>query len=74
MFKFLSILFVVFFVIPLIIRTVLKFIFGSNSHQSHSSQQNKNNTSSRTQKPNSKKKVFTKGDGEYVDYEVIKDK
>ena len=72
--KFLSILFLIIFVIPFLLRTVLKFLFGNSTQQSRSSNQNKNNTSSRTQKSSSKKKVFSKNDGEYVDYEVIKDK
>jgi len=73
MWKFLSLLLVVVFVIPYILRSVLRYLFGDNQQQNRSSQSKRSNTSSRTQKPPPKKKVISKNEGEYVDYEVVKD-
>jgi len=73
MWRFISLLLVVFFVIPYIVRSVLRYLFGDNQQQNRSSKSKKSNTSSRTQKPPPKKKVISKNEGEYVDYEVVKD-
>jgi hypothetical protein len=72
MYNFLAGLFVVFFIIPFLLRGILRFLFGSNPSSSRTSQTNKN-TSSQTQKNPKKKKVISKNEGEYVDYEVVKD-
>ena len=72
MLKILSGLFVIFFIIPYFLRSILRMIFGVKAQQNRSSQSGKNN-SSRTQKPPKKSKVIPKNEGEYVDYEVIKD-
>ena len=72
MFKFLSFLFIVIFVIPYLLRALLRFFFGSNAQRNRSAQPNRN-TSSRTQKPPQKKKVISKNEGEYVDYEIVDD-
>jgi len=72
--KFLSIFLIIIFIIPYLLRSVLRFLFGSgNPQQNRPSQSNGTNASSRTQKPPSKKKVISKSEGEYVDYEVVKD-
>jgi len=65
-------LFVLFFIIPYLLRSLLRFLFGSKTQQNRASQASRN-TSSHTQKPPKKKKFFSKNEGEYVDYEVIKD-
>ena len=70
--KILAIIFIVIFVIPLLLRSVLRFLFGSRPQPNNSSQQRKN-TSSRTQQPPQKKKVIPKDEGEYIDYEEIKE-
>lgn len=75
MLKFLSILFVILFVVPFLLRAILKFLFGSRPVQQNRSSQQRN-TSSRTQQQqqsSAKKKVISENEGEYVDYEEIKD-
>ena len=72
MLRFLAALFTIFFIIPYLLRSILKFFFGEKTQQNRSSQSSKND-SSRTQKPPKKNKVISKNEGEYVDYEVIKD-
>jgi hypothetical protein len=71
MLKILSILFVIVFIIPFLLRGVMRFLFGSRPQPNKSSQQ-KRNTSSRTQQPPPKKKVINKDEGEYIDYEEVK--
>ena len=70
--KFLAGLFVIFFIIPYLLRSILRFIFGGKPQKNRTSQQNRN-TSSHTQKSPNKKKVISKNEGEYVDYEVVND-
>ena len=74
MLKFLSILFIIIFIIPFLLRKVLSFLFGNRPQPNNSSQQ-KRNTSSRTQtqQPSQKKKVISKDEGEYIDYEEVKE-
>ena len=74
MLKFLSILFVIFFIIPFFLRSILRFLFGNRPQPNKSSQQKRNtSSSSRTQQPPQKKKVIDKNEGEYIDYEEIKE-
>ena len=70
MLKFLSLLFVIIFVIPYLWRALMRFLFGDNAQRNRSTQPNRN-ASSRTQKPPQKKKVISKNEGEYVDYEIV---
>ena len=70
MLKILSFFFIVLFVIPYLLRALLRFLFGSNAQRNQPSQPNRN-ASSRTQKPPQKKKVISKNEGEYVDYEIV---
>ena len=70
MLKFLSFLFIIIFIIPYLIRALLRFLFGSNAQRNQSAQSGRN-ASSRTQKPPKKKKVISKNEGEYVDYEIV---
>jgi len=70
--KYLIFLLFIIFVIPYLLRALLRFFFGSNAPQNRPSQPNRN-ASSRTQKPPEKKKVISKNEGEYVDYEIVKD-
>ena len=77
MYKILAALFTIFFIIPFLLRGLLRFIFGHQAQQNRSSrfgkeQSNRNETSSQKQKTAKKKKVIPKNEGEYVDYEVIK--
>ncbi|MDR1523954.1 MAG: DUF4834 family protein [Tannerella sp.] len=78
--KFLSILFIIIFVIPFLLRSVLRFLFGNPSRQRGPSQYNRSSQqkgnaspSSHTKQSSSKKKVISKNEGEYVDYVEIKD-
>ena len=75
--KIFAALFVIFFIIPFLLRAVLSILFGAHSRKNRSSQSNRNasasSSSSNMQRPASKKKVISKNEGEYVDYEVIKD-
>ena len=71
MFKILSGLFVIFFIIPYLLRSILRLIFGGKTQQNRSSQPNRN--ASNMQRPPKKEKVISKNEGEYIDYEVIKD-
>jgi hypothetical protein len=70
--KFIAIFIIIFFIIPFLLRAVLRFLFGNRPQQNKSSQQ-KRNTSSQTNKPPQKTKVISKDEGEYIDYEEIKD-
>ena len=72
MLKFLSIIFIILFIIPFILRGLLRFIFGSRPQQNNSSQQ-KRSSSTHTQQQPQKKKVIDKDEGEYIDYEEIKE-
>ncbi|MDR0537766.1 MAG: DUF4834 family protein [Tannerellaceae bacterium] len=74
MFKFLFFLF--FFFILLIfllgfsfVRTILRFLFGTGS--SNNSQRKQQQKTSK--RPTPHKKIFNKDEGEYVDYEEVKD-
>ena len=79
MMKFISILFIIIFVIPFLLRAVLRFLFGNISQrersQSHRSSQQRKEASaaSDTQPSAPKKKVISENEGEYVDYVEIKD-
>ena len=73
MLKILAVLFIVVFIIPFLLRGVLSFIFGNRPQPKNSSQQRKN-SSSRTQQTSQKKKIINKDEGEYIDYEEIKDR
>ena len=74
MLKILSIIVIIFFIIPFLLRGVLRFLFGNRPQPNNSSQQRRNNSSSsRTQQPPPKKKVINKDEGEYIDYEEIKE-
>ena len=71
--KIFAILFTIFFIIPFLIRGIIRFVFGINKSQPRSSKSNKNDKSSQTQNPPSKKKVFSENEGEYIDYEILDD-
>ena len=79
MFKFLLIAFLFFlFLIVLFGFSIIRFLFrgfgGSSRRQTQSSRQSSRNT--RSQQPQSNptpQKIITKDEGEYVDYEEIKD-
>jgi len=58
------------FVVPYLLRAVLRFFIGGNSSDNTSQQKQNKGTSSRTQ--NRKKKVFPQEEGEYVDYVEVK--
>ena len=74
MLKFLSILFIIIFIIPFLLRKVLSFLFGNRPQSNNSSQQNRNTSSrTQTQQPSQKKKVISKDEGEYIDYEEVKE-
>ena len=74
MLKFLSILVVILFIIPFLLRSIVRFLFGNRPQPNKSSQQRRNaSSSSNTQQSSSeKKKVIPKDEGEYIDYEEIK--
>ena len=76
--RMLGILFFIFFIIPFALRVLMRFFFGNYSQGNRSSQSNSNtsassSSSSNMKQPPKKKKVILKNEGEYVDYEVIKD-
>ena len=73
MLKILSILFIIVFIIPFLLRGVMRFLFGSRPQPNKSSQQKRNTSSSNTQQSPQKKKVIEKDEGEYIDYEEIKE-
>ena len=74
MLKILSILFIIVFIIPFLLRGVMRFLFGSRTQPNKSSQQKRNtSSSSKTQQPSQKKKVIPKDEGEYIDYEEVKE-
>jgi uncharacterized protein HemY len=70
MIKFLSILFIIIFVIPYLLRAILRFLFGRPSQESRSSRQKRDTPASSSSQ---KKKIISKNEGEYVDYVEIKD-
>lgn len=76
-FVFFIILFIFVFGFSLII-SIIKGIFGigrnKQAHSTHSGQQTQQNSYNRTTKPEKRKKVFDKDDGEYVDFEEVKEK
>jgi hypothetical protein len=51
-----------------VIRTIKNVLFGSGSNQKNAHQQRTTH-----KKATSKKKIFTKEEGEYVDYEEVKE-
>jgi hypothetical protein len=75
MLKFLSILFIVIFVVPFLLRAIVSYLFGHSSQQNRPRQNRTDNTSStsRAKKSPPKKKVISENEGEYVDYVEIKD-
>ncbi len=75
MLKILSIFFFIIFVIPFLLRIALRLLFGSPSQQSQTWEQKRTTSSSSktTQQPSQKKKVISKDEGEYIDYEEIKE-
>ena len=86
MFKFLF--FIVFFIILMtlmlgfsFLRTLKRILFGESEKEKRARQQRQATKNASSQNSNtrkggvfSKKKVFDKNDGEYVDYEEVKDK
>jgi hypothetical protein len=74
--KFIFIILFVIFIIPYLLRVIGRFLLGNYPHQGASSQQNRNNPSSfnKAKKPEKKKKMIEKDEGEYVDYVEIKEK
>jgi len=71
--KFLISIFLIFFVIPYLVRAVLKFFFGTSSSAQSGSGRQQSKSNAYTQPKADKKKVFTKEEGEYVDYVEVKD-
>jgi hypothetical protein len=75
--KVLSILVIIVFVIPFLMRAIFRFMFGNPSQQKRPPQQNRSSqhgrNASRTQQSSSKKKVISENEGEYVDYEEIRE-
>ncbi|MFA6766889.1 MAG: DUF4834 family protein [Parabacteroides sp.] len=83
MFKFFFMLFFLFVLMLLllgfsVVRTFKNILFGSGNdrkRENHQHRSSKNTTSSKEDYPQgevSRKKIFTKEDGEYVDYEDVK--
>ncbi|MDR1723424.1 MAG: DUF4834 family protein [Tannerella sp.] len=68
MVRFLLIIFLIVFVVPFVLRTLMRFLFGSQAPRGNSSQQKQ-----RQSAPQQHKKVFPKDEGEYIDYEEVKD-
>lgn len=78
MLKILSILCFFIFVVPFLLRVVLRFLFGTPTQTSKTSQQRKNTSSSSASsrshtQQSVKKKVIPEDEGEYVDYEEVKE-
>ena len=75
MWKFITILLVVFFVVPYLLRSFVRYLFGETPQPNKTSQQrSKSSASSSSNKQSStKKKFFSKNEGEYIDYEEVKD-
>lgn len=74
-FIFLLVLFFVFFGVSLV-RGVLGALFGKRPNQYNSQtyqQQTKNNNQSSQQKQSNQKKIIDADEGEYIEYEEIKD-
>jgi hypothetical protein len=76
--KFFALLFVIFFIIPFLLRVLLRFFFGNYTQRNRTSQANRNtstpnSSSSSNKQPPQKKKIFSKNEGEYIDYEEVKD-
>ena len=76
----LILVFILILLAPMILLNLIRSIFGfktknqwgSTSHNSHESQE-QNHTSSTQQKRKDNKKIFERNEGEYVDFEEIKD-
>ncbi|MDD4405050.1 MAG: DUF4834 family protein [Parabacteroides sp.] len=82
MFKFLFLIFGFFLLLVLllgvsVIRTFKRVLFGSSNSESnrrHASSANRQQQSAPREEPvSSKKKLFNKEDGEYIDYEEVKE-
>ncbi len=74
LFKFLSIVLLIIFVFPFLFRLLMRFFLGKNiSNQNNASRQRGGNTSTHTKQTPQKKKVFPENEGEYVEYEEVKD-
>ena len=74
MLKFLSIIVIIVFIIPFLLRGILRFLFGGRPQPNNSSQQKRNtSSSSNTKKYPQKKKFIPEDEGEYIDYEEIKE-
>jgi len=72
-FKILAIAFCIFFVIPYLLRRIVRFMYGNVSSNYNSSQQ-RNSARTQTEKQSSrKKKIIAQDEGEYVDYVEVKD-
>lgn len=88
MFKFLFVMFCFFVLLLAlmgfsVLRTLKRVFFGSNNYKKSGQQRRQTNTNSSNQKGNahssnksytssSRKKIFSKDEGEYVDYEEVK--
>jgi hypothetical protein len=74
--KFILVILFIVFVIPWILRSIIRFLFGGPYRQEASSKRGGNSSSSfSTQKKSGKKKkVIEKDEGEYVDYVEIREK
>ena len=76
----LILVFILILLAPMILLNLIRSLFGfkpqnqwgSTSHNSHESQE-QNHTSSTQQKRKDNKKIFERTEGEYVDFEEIKD-
>jgi len=82
MFKFLFLIFGFFLLLVLllgfsVIRTFKRVLFGSSNSETnrrHASSANRQQQSAPREEPvSSRKKLFTKEDGEYIDYEEVKE-
>ena len=73
MLKILSIIFVVVFIIPFLLRGAMRFLFGIPQPNKSSKQKRNTSSSSNTQQSPKKKKVIDKDEGEYIDYEEVKE-
>jgi hypothetical protein len=74
--KYILLIFFVIFVIPWLLRSIIRFLVGSSFRQDASSKRGGNGHSSfnAQRKTERKKKVIEKDEGEYVDYVEIKEK
>jgi hypothetical protein len=76
--KILLFLLFIFFVIPFLLRSIVRFLFGSQTQsqqKNFSGQKGSNNraSSANTQQTQKKKKVISQDEGEYVDFVEIKE-